>query len=237
MLLSVILSICALFMTKFEPLFLMFVVTLGYALLMQRYRILFVSYMFMTVVMIISMTCVNVIAIYLPMVKDSADFTKLAVPSMRGACVMNVVMPLTLTIRMQNLLTTLQNLHLPFMIYLPGAVMIRFVPTFINDIKQVFEAMKIRGFEFSLKNILKHPFLLIRLSFSPLVFMSLRSSEDLGIACELKGIGQNKHCNMKNQCLHRRDYSLIALAVIVCAASLYLEYACGGSFINKAGHP
>lgn len=70
MLLSVILSICALFMTKFEPLFLMFVVTLGYALLMQRYRILFVSYMFMTVVMIISMTCVNVIAIYLPMVKD-----------------------------------------------------------------------------------------------------------------------------------------------------------------------
>lgn len=160
MLLSVILSICALFMTKFEPLFLMFVVTLGYALLMQRYRILFVSYMFMTVVMIISMTCVNVIAIYLPMVKDSADFTKLAVPFMRGACVMNVVMPLTLTIRMQNLLTTLQNLHLPFMIYLPGAVMIRFVPTFINDIKQVFEAMKIRGFEFSLKNILKHPFYL-----------------------------------------------------------------------------
>lgn len=67
--------------------------------------------------------------------------------------------------------------------------------------------------------------------------MSLRSSEDLGIACELKGIGQNKHCNMKNQFLHRRDYSLIALAVIVCAASLYLEYVCGGSFINKAGHP
>lgn len=64
--------------------------------------------------------------------------------------------------------------------------------------------------------------------------MSLRSSEDLGIACELKGIGQNKHCNMK---MHRRDYSLIALAVIVCAASLYLEYVCGGSFINKAGHP
>ena len=78
MLLSVICSICALFMTKFEPLLLMFVVTLSYSLLMQRYRILFVSYMFMTVVMLISMTCVNIIAIYLPMVKDSADFTKLA---------------------------------------------------------------------------------------------------------------------------------------------------------------
>lgn len=37
--------------------------------------------------------------------------------------------------------------------------------------------------------------------------------------------------------MHRRDYSLIALAVIVCATSLYLEYVCGGSFINKAGHP
>ncbi len=116
MLLSVICSICALFMTKFEPLLLMFVVTLSYSLLMQRYRILFVSYMFMTVVMLISMTCVNIIAIYLPMVKDSADFTKLAVPFMRGACVMTVVLPLTLTLTKQNLFTPLHTQQLPNMI-------------------------------------------------------------------------------------------------------------------------
>lgn len=238
MFLSVVCSIVAIFLTTLEPLLLMFCFSFCYALLMKRYRVLVVSYFFMLLMMFISLGCVHLVGIYVPAMKESAQLSKLALPFLRGACVMNVVIPLTLTIRMQNLLTTLQTLHLPFIIYLPGAVMIRFVPTFINDVKQVFEAMKIRGFEFTLKNIFSHPLLLIRLSFTPLVFMSLRSSEDLGIASELKGIGMRNHCNFKNQSLHTKDYYLMLLSLFICIFSLYLEHVSGGNFISmKGGHP
>lgn len=237
MFLSIACSITALTLSSFYPLCLLFVLTISYAMLMKRYRVLMVSYFFMALVMVISYMCIGVIALYIPQVKESAQLSLMSVPFLRGACVMNAVLPLTLTIRVQDLLTTLSNMHLPFIIYLPGAVMIRFVPAFIKDIKQIFEAMKIRGFEFTLKNILFHPVLLIRMSFSPLVFMSLRSSEDLGIACELKGIGNNSQVNMKKQSLHTKDYALMSIALIVCIVCICMQYKITGSLIKMAGHP
>ncbi|MGN0901848.1 MAG: energy-coupling factor transporter transmembrane component T family protein, partial [Succinivibrio sp.] len=150
---------------------------------------------------------------------------------------MNAVLPLTLTIRVQHLLTTLSNMHLPFIIYLPGAVMIRFVPSFIKDIKQIFESMKIRGFEFTVKNIFFHPILLIRMSFSPLVFMALRSSEDLGIACELKGIGNHSQVNMKKQSLHTKDYALMATVLVICFLCVFIQFTQTGELVKMAGHP
>ena len=235
MLIAVCVSICAMFLTVIEPLCLMFAASFIYVLMTRRYRVVFVSYFFMVLMMGLSVACVNFLSVYMPILKDSATLSKMAVPFMRGSCVMNVVLPMALTIRVQNLLKTLQSLHLPLIIYLPGAVMIRFVPTFINDIKQVYESMKIRGFEFSLKNIVRHPILLLRLSFTPLVFMTLRSSEDLGIACDLKGIGNNRQCSYKNSSLKHHDYIFILIGILICIASLYLEHASGGSYVTVHG--
>ncbi|MGN1282189.1 MAG: energy-coupling factor transporter transmembrane component T family protein [Succinivibrio sp.] len=237
MFLSVACSVTALTLSSFYPLCLLFLLTLTYAFLMKRYRILAVSYFFMILMMALSYMCISVIAVYIPQVKESAQLSMMSVPFLRGACVMNAVLPLTLTIRVQHLLTTLSNMRLPFVIYLPGAVMIRFVPAFIKDIKQIFEAMKIRGFEFTLKNILRHPVLLIRMSFSPLVFMSLRSSEDLGIACELKGIGNNRQVNMKKQSLHTRDYALMSIVLVTCLCCALMQYELTGAFVKMGGHP
>ncbi len=237
MLVTVLFSICAMFLTVTKPLIFMFVCTFFYVLLTKRYKVIVISYLMMLLMMSMSLVCVNILSQYMPQLKSSANLSTLSVPFLRGSCVMNVVLPMALTIRVQNLLKTLQSLHLPLIIYLPGAVMIRFVPTFINDIKQVYESMKIRGFEFSLKNIIRHPLMLIRLSFSPLVFMTLRSSEDLGIACDLKGIGNHTQCNYKNGSLKRHDYVFIFTALMVCLVSLYLEYISGGHFIlSHGGH-
>ena len=58
---------------------------------------------------------------------------------------MNVVMVLALTTRVEDLLGTLERLHLPFVVFLPAVVMLRFIPTFTNDIRQVWETLRIRG--------------------------------------------------------------------------------------------
>ena len=233
MVFALLCSLVALFLTRPLPLLTLFVVTLIYALCMRRYKVLLVSYLFFIGVMLLSVFCVSLLVSFYPQFKDSARIDSLAMPFLRGASVMNAVMPMALTIRVQSLLTTLQNLHLPFVIYLPGAVMIRFVPSFIHDIKQVFEAMKIRGFEVNVKNVLTHPVLLTRLCFTPLVFMSLRTSEDLGVAAELKGIGSGNLCTYKRMRLKKRDIALIVFSVILIGTCLVFEYISGGSFYGS----
>lgn len=233
MVFAVLCSLAALFLTKSLPLLTLFAVTFIYALCMRRYRVLFVGYIFFMGVMLLSVLCVSFLVNFYPQFKDSARIDALAMPFLRGAAVMNAVMPMALTIRVQSLLTSLQNLRLPFMIYLPGAVMIRFVPAFINDIKQVFEAMKIRGFEISVKNIFFHPVLLIRLCFTPLVFMSLRTSEDLGVAAELKGIGTGCLCTYKKTYLRGRDIALIIFSLSLVLTCFVFEYLSGGKFYGS----
>lgn len=231
MVFALLCSLAALFLTRPAPLLTLFAVTLVYALCMRRFKVLFVSYAFFIGVMALSVLCVSFLITLYPQFADKAGIDSLAMPFLRGSAVMNVVLPMALTIRVQNLLIALQNLHLPFVIYLPGAVMIRFVPSFIHDIRQVFEAMKIRGFEVSLKNIIRHPVLLTRLTFTPLVFMSLRTSEDLGVAAELKGIGTGERCAYKKLPLKTRDYLLMAGALLLTVTCLTLEYLSGGNFI------
>lgn len=233
MLLAVCASLTALFLTQPLPLLTLFAVTLIYALHMRRLKVLCTAYLFFVGVMLLSLGCVSLLVHFFPKFKDSMDISTLLLPFLRGSAVMNVVMPMALTIRVQTMLTALKNLHLPFVIYLPGTVMIRFVPAFIADVKQVYEAMKIRGFEPGVGSVLRHPRLVLRLAFTPLVFMSLRTSEDLGVAAELKGIGCGKLRPFHQVQLKKRDYCLMAGSVLLCALCLYLEWYSGGSFYGS----
>ena len=79
-------------------------------------------------------------------------------------------------------------MHLPFVITLPSTVMIRFIPTFAHDVSQVWETLKIRGWQLNFTMLCTHPFLCARLIFTPILFRALKSSEALGVAAELKGL-------------------------------------------------
>ena len=144
----------------------------------------------------------------------------LAVPFMRGAVMLNVVLPLALTCRVQALLTALKGLRLPFCIYLPGAVMIRFIPTFMNDVKQVAETLKIRGCRLGPGEMFRHPLMMLRLLFTPLLFRSLRTSEELAIAAELKGLeAGGKFVPFRVSSWMARDTQLVLLAVVVAVSA------------------
>ena len=100
-----------------------------------------------------------------------------------------VVMALALTTRVEDLLSTLERLRLPYAVFLPAAVMLRFIPTFADDIRQVWETLRIRGWPMGPKMFTRHPLLSARLLLIPVLFRALKSSESLGIAAELKGLG------------------------------------------------
>jgi energy-coupling factor transport system permease protein len=88
-------------------------------------------------------------------------------------------------------MTSLKTLGLPFVIYLPASVMIRFIPEFINDVKLIRESMRIKGFNPGIQFVTLHPFLVVRLLVVPLTIRALRSADTLSVAAELKGMDAN----------------------------------------------
>ena len=127
-----------------------------------------------------------------------------------------------------SLLTALKSLRLPFCLYLPAAVMIRFIPTFLHDAKQVSETLRIRGWRMTPWNAFRHPVLLIRLVFTPLLFRSLKTSEELGIAAELKGLGYGEGMRPYRKLVWKAsDTWLLVAACLVAAAAVLCQHAVG----------
>lgn len=144
------------------------------------------------------------------------------------ATMLNVILPLAFSCRVQSLLTALKSLRLPFCLYLPAAVMIRFIPTFLHDAKQVSETLRIRGWRMTPWNAFRHPVLLIRLVFTPLLFRSLKTSEELGIAAELKGLGYGEGMRPYRKLVWKAsDTWLLVAACLVAAAAVLCQHAVG----------
>lgn len=230
---SIVCAIVALFISSPQALTILWSLSFSYVLILNRPKVLLGSYLFMAVMMAISLICVHFLGILYPnLAQDGLSLDKALIPFLRGAAAMNAILPLALTLNMHKFLSTLQSLHLPLIIYLPSAVMIRFIPSFISDIKQIHEALKLKGFQLSPKNIFKNPRLFIRLTFIPLIFLTLRTADDLALAAELKGVGLNNYTVYKKHTLKKRDYVLIFIALSTAFLVLYIEKISGGTFIG-----
>jgi len=197
-----------------------------YVLSIRRWKAVGIAYAFLAVMMGIAVLFTYGISLLTPTMPFSPR--GIAVPFMRSAEMMNVVLPLALTCRIQELLTALKGLRLPFCIYIPAAVMIRFIPTFMHDIRQVAETLKIRGYSLSFGEMFRHPLMMLRLMFTPLLFRSLRTSEELGMAAELKGLeAGSRFVPFRTQKWTGRDTALVLLAVAVATLALYVHFEFG----------
>lgn len=150
-----------------------FASTLVYALYLKRPGLLAVLYGLMAVMMAIAALFGLLLEEWLPAM-GGITLRALFVPFMRGLSMMNVVMVLAMTTRVEDLLATLERIRLPFCIFLPTAVMLRFIPTFTNDIRQVWETLRIRGWPVGPVMMTCRPLLCARSSSPP--FFSVRSS-------------------------------------------------------------
>lgn len=167
-------------------------VSLVYALAHGRVRILAVAWCGVGVMFAIAMGCVRIILIFWPEIGE-AGLGPFFNPFLRILVLVNTVFALAVSSRTQDLMTGLKTLGLPFVIYLPASVMIRFIPEFINDVKLIRESMRIKGFNPGIQFVTLHPFLVVRLLVVPLTIRALRSADTLSVAAELKGMDANTH--------------------------------------------
>ena len=151
-----------------------FASSLIYALYLKRPGLLAVLYGLMAVMMAIAALFGLLLEEWLPAM-GGITLRALFVPFMRGLSMMNVVMVLAMTTRVEDLLATLERIRLPFCIFLPTAVMLRFIPTFTNDIRQVWETLRIRGWPVGPVMMTCRPLLCARLILGAQVVRNPRS--------------------------------------------------------------
>lgn len=227
---SVLASLGTLVISNLEGQLLLAGASLCYALCMRRPMALLAAYAVLTAMIFLAMGCVWIMGRFSPRLMGSMNFISLTIPFLRVLTMLHVVLPLALSSRVQNLLDALRGLKLPFCIYLPAAVIIRFIPTFINDVKQVTESLKMRGYRLNPWTMTRHPALSMRLLLTPLLFRSLRTSEDLGVAAELKGLGMGeKLIPYRKRAWTSRDSLLLAAALLVVTLAIACQYTLGSS--------
>ena len=227
MFVSLLASVATVALFAVEPQMVLFGMSLVYALGMRRFRILLIGYAVLVGMSLLAMGCAFGMSLLIPSMPPFSAVS-LVVPFLRMATMLNVILPLAFSCRVQSLLTSLKSLHLPFCLYLPAAVMIRFIPTFLHDVKQVSETLRIRGWRMTPWNAFRHPVLMIRLVFTPLLFRSLKTSEELGIAAELKGLGYGEGMRPYRKLVWKAsDTWLLIAACLVAVAAVLCQNAVG----------
>lgn len=109
----------------------------------------------------------------------------------------------------------LNKWHVPKGIKIGVAVMVRFVPTIINDFRVIKQAMAIRGIQLSVGSFFIHPIQTFEYSIIPLLMNTSFTARDLTISALTKGI-QNKQqaTSYKQYHMGTIDYILIAIILI-----------------------
>ena len=200
-----------------------------YALSLKRWKVLVAVYTMIAFIGVAAIAMMAGIHAIWPQT-TALDPVILAIPFLRTMVVLNVSLTLALSSSVQSLMVTLKTLRLPFSIYVPLSIMIRFVPTFVEDVRQITECLRTRGHQLTPAAVIARPKLTVRLMLMPMLFRSLRSADELGIAAELKGLGAAPHPTpLREARFHRVDLLAAALTVSVLAAGVVLQVVTGDS--------
>lgn len=167
--------------------------------------------LFTTVMMAISLSCSWGISLLVP---DLVvwDVSVLAIPFLRMLVIVSLLLHLALSTPAQVISRMLQAMRLPGFLHIPLSVVIRFIPTFMDDCKQIQESARLRPG--------KSVWTCWRCLVVPLVFRTLASADDLAIAAELKGMHAGQQATMAGfSRLTPRDYAIVSIALGVLGAA------------------
>lgn len=222
-------SVAVVILNRPEPLGLLLAASLAYVLTLNRPKTLLICHGFIIAMWIVAYGFMHLMQFFMPG-PGTAELGKLLVPFLRTAVMVNVILAMALSTPIQTVLTTLKTLRLHRSIAIPAAVMIRFIPAFMSDIRQVTETLKTRGYPMTPSFVLRHPLLASRLLFVPLVFRALRASDELGIAAELKGLGYAEQiCSCRPPRFTRRDWTASGAALTCVTLGIVLQTMSGWS--------
>ncbi|MDL2260224.1 energy-coupling factor transporter transmembrane protein EcfT [Deltaproteobacteria bacterium OttesenSCG-928-K17] len=227
--LAVAASLAALIIDNIFAAGLLLAASVVYVFAQVRPRTIGLVYLFFLFMAHIALGCFWLLGFVFAAMKDASPFSVI-LPFTRLAISINLILPLALNASLSGLAGTMNRLKMPGLIKLPLMVTIRFIPSFLNDLQQLRQAVRLRfrgrgGFFFWLRR----PVLWWRVFFLPLVVRLIRTTDELAVASELKGL--SVETDFGRQALHLKAADGLAIAgaalAIAGASILQVLYAAG----------
>lgn len=120
--------------------------------------------------------------------------------------------------------TALGRCRLPKGIILSMTVMLRYFPSMKTDFLTIVEAMKLKGIDTSWRGVLFHPLRMLEFIIVPMLFHSLRTSEEFSCAALVKGIeNQGERSSYFNVRITGIDVFFSSIAAIMLVVSTRLN--------------
>jgi energy-coupling factor transport system permease protein len=224
---ATILSIAIMIMDDPYALLIVLFMSFLYVLPLRRWKLLIMVYLIILIMFGISMFFSGIVGQFLSESgsdEDSGSIRLPMAPAFIRVCIMiNVSLVVALSSTLSNIVSAIKSLHLPVVIYLPLSIVIRFVPSFINEIKLIAESLKIRGVRVTPLLMIRHPGLFLRFIMIPTIVRALHSADDLAIAAEMKGVGKFKKTTNINP-EHFSYYSAIVIITAIITLIIAMNY-------------
>lgn len=229
---SLLVSGVAVYLSGTGPLLTLGALSLVYLLLsVRRYRVALMAYLAVGVMMLFTVGIVwGSFAVGEALVDGTAWEAPVArlkpamlgnfhTPFLRMVPSLNVLLALGLTFSVQRFVGAMKSLRLPRVIFLPLMVFCRFVPEFVDVIRRLRDAVRMRGFSVSFGAALIHPLQSLRLTAVPLTVRTLRMADHLAVAAEMKRVGYARRpSQLRVLAFGRRDAAVAAATVLLLAA-------------------
>ena len=102
--------------------------------------------------------------------------------------------------------------HVSKGIYIPLAVMLRYLPTIREDWHFIKDGMRLRDVSFSFQSFIRCPGMTIECLYVPLLMTASKTADELAIASVTRGI-ENPH---SRTCLNQIKFRIQDILVILC---------------------
>ena len=128
--------------------------------------------------------------------------------------------------KVSEFISAMEKSNVPKDIIIPLSVVFRYIPSIIEEIKSITNAMKMRGFGLTVKSF-KNPLKLIEFYMVPILISAVKTSDELSAASLTRGLSNpKKRTHLVDTEFSKMDYSLLIISVI--GFLIYVFYFIGG---------
>lgn len=133
------------------------------------------------------------------------------------------------TTKVSEFISSMQKSNIPRYIIIPISVVFRYIPSVVEEIKSITNAMKMRGFGLTVKS-LKNPLKLIEFYMVPILISAVKTADELSAASLTRGLSNPEpRTHLIEVRLNKLDYTLLAITFI--GFGIYVYNFLGGVLI------
>lgn len=152
-------------------------------------------------------------------------FATVLLPFLRISVSMNVFLAFGLTFDNQEFISVMRKMRLARIIFIPLMICCRFVPSFVDDIRQLYESLRVRRRKMNFLSLVTAPMSFLRYVVIPVCVRTLRIADNLVLMCEVRRIGCTDRCICAAEHKMRsRDWGVLAFAFSAVAVIWTLKF-------------